>query len=251
MNLEQQQYFEEIGYFDEKSKSTRKKKPVKTQQPDKFDHLNIKDVKPLTYAQRQFFESFDSGYNIVADGAAGTGKTWVATYLALKELFSKKTNRIIFVRSAVNIRSQGFLPGTLDEKELVYTVPYKTIVNELCENGNAWDILTKKEYIKFMTTTYIRGITLNDCVVIVDEFQNADEGEVSSILTRIGNNSRIILCGDTRQNDLNRKREQSCHPWLLNLTAKLPDYFDKVHFTTNDVVRSGFCKAVIQAMEEM
>lgn len=232
-------------------KDKRKRKPTGKKSMEKFDNLSLKHVEPMTEAQREFFLAFKEGYHVVADGAAGTGKTFISTYLALDKLFKKEVEHIIFVRSAVNIRAQGYLPGTLDEKETVYTVPFKEAVNYLCENGTAWDILQKKSSIKFMTTTYIRGITLDNCVVVVDEFQNMDASEMESILTRIGKNSRIIICGDTRQNDLNRKRETSCHDWLLRLTSKLTEYFDVISFRHEDIVRSAFCKAVIQAIDDL
>ena len=226
----------------------RKEKIVKTKTFN-IDNLHIKTISPLTQGQRQFFSSFDYGLNIVAHGSAGTGKTYLATYLALKQLINGDAETIIFLRSSVSIRSQGHLPGSLEEKEAVYMIPFKTIVNDICECGTAWDSLIKKDKIKFITTSYIRGITLDNCVLIVDEFQNFDASEMESVLTRVGKNSRVIICGDTRQNDLNRKREISCHDWLLRIAKKMPKHFDIVKFYSSDIVRSEFCKAIIIAIE--
>lgn len=240
--------------FDNELIGTRKRKTRKAvvkKPADKFDNLSLTSVAPLTEAQRQMFYAYAQGYNIVADGSAGTGKTFSATYLALKSLFDKEIEKIIFVRNAVSIRSQGHLPGTLDEKEAVYTIPFKAIVDELCGCGTAWEVLTKKDVVKFMTTTYIRGITLKNCVVIVDEFQNCDSSELESVLTRLGENSRVIVCGDTRQNDLSRKRETSSHDWMISVAGKMPTYFDTVNFTSNDIVRSEFVKALIMTLESM
>lgn len=214
----------------------------------KFDLVNI---SPLSESQAIMMKEFDNGYNIVASGSSGTGKTTVALFLAIEKLINKTTNKIIIVRSAVNIRSQGFLPGTLEEKESIYTLPYKNLINYMCQNGSAWDILTKKKLIEFMSTSYIRGLTLDDCIVIVDEFQNMDSSEMESMITRIGENCQVLICGDTRQNDLLRKREISCHSWLLNVTNRLPNYFRNVHFTKEDIVRSDLCKAIICAIEEI
>lgn len=216
----------------------------------KMDNFHVTRITPKTEGQRKMIDSFNDGYNIVAAGTAGTGKSYVATYLALEKLVTKQVDKIIIVRSAVSIRSQGFLPGTQEEKEMVYTIPYKNIVDEICQNGTAWETLVKKGFIEFITTTYIRGLTFENCVVIVDEFQNMDASECESILTRLGENCQIIVCGDTRQNDLNRKRETSCYDWLMKLMDKLQDYFTVVKYTKEDIVRSELCKAIITAIED-
>jgi phosphate starvation-inducible protein PhoH len=217
----------------------------------KVDPFTLMKIVPKTDGQKLMMEAFDDGMNVVAEGSAGTGKSYCATYLALKKLMSKDVERIIIVRSAVNIRSQGFLPGSLEEKEVVYTIPYKNIVDEICQSGTAWESLTKKGHIQFITTTYIRGLTLDNCVVIVDEFQNMDQSECESLLTRLGENSQVIICGDTRQNDLARKRETSCYEWMINLVNLLPQYFKVVRFTSKDIVRSELCKAIIMAIEKL
>ena len=225
-------------------------KNVSTKPPRvKVENFKLLSVKPLTESQRQFFFAFKENMNVIAAGSAGTGKSFIAAYLALEKLFAKEAVKIVFVRSAVSIRSQGHLPGTQAEKEMVYTVPYKNIVNQLCQCGTAWDSLTKSGLIEFTTTTYIRGMTFDNCIVIVDEFQNLDSSEMESVLTRLGENTQVIICGDTRQNDLNRKREVSCHDWLLKVTKHLPKYFDVVDFTSEDIVRSKLCKAIIKAIE--
>lgn len=217
----------------------------------KPENYKLMDVKPLTEGQRQVFFAFKEGLNVIAAGSAGTGKSFTATYLALQKLLNKDIEKIVFVRSAVSIRSQGHLPGTQAEKEAVYTVPYKNIVNQLLQCGTAWDSLTKAGLIEFTTTTYIRGLTFDNCVMIIDEFQNMDPSEMESVLTRLGENTQLIVCGDTRQNDLNRKREVSCHDWMLKVVKQLPKYFDVVEFTSEDVVRSKLCKAIIKAIESV
>jgi phosphate starvation-inducible protein PhoH len=219
----------------------------------KVEPFNLTSVEPMTENQRLMMEAFEDDYNIIASGTAGTGKSFIATYLALKKLLTKKVEKIIIVRSAVNIRSQGFLPGSLEEKESVFTIPYKEIVDKLCQNGTAWECLTKKRFIQFISTSYIRGITLDNCVVIFDEFQNADSSECESMLTRMGENCQIILCGDTRQNDLKRKREESCYDWLMKLVTseELEDWFEVIKFSRHDIVRSELCKAIITAIERM
>lgn len=235
-----------------KVKSSVTPKVVKAATPrGKTENFNLMKIDPLTEGQRQVFFAFKEGLNVVATGSAGTGKTYTATYLALEKLMAKETEKIVFIRSAVNIRTQGHLPGTQAEKEAVYTVPFKNTVNQLLQCGTAWDSLTKNSLIEFTTTTYIRGVTFDNCIVIIDEFQNMDPSEMESVLTRLGENTQLIVCGDTRQNDLNRKRETSCHEWLLKVVHHLPKYFDVVNFTSEDVVRSKLCKAIIKAIESV
>lgn len=215
------------------------------------DNLSIRlPVSAKTEAQRQMIESHINEMNIVAYGSAGSGKSFVATYLALQDLFEGRKSKIVIVRSAVATRDQGFLPGSLEEKSAVFAIPYKEIVNELCQRGDAWDIMTKKGMVEFVTTSYVRGITISDAFVIFDEFQNADREELVSLLTRIGENSNIILCGDTKQSDLFRKREKSGADYMIEIAKKMPKWFDMVQFTSADIVRSGFVKALIQTIED-
>lgn len=216
------------------------------------EHFTLKDgIKPKTEAQRQMIEGYVQGQNIVAYGSAGSGKSYVACYLGLKDLFEKEKNKIIIVRSAVPTRDMGFLPGNLDEKAEVYSIPYKAIVNDLCQNGTAWEILSKKGLIQFITTSYIRGITLDNCVIIFDEFQNCDAAELESVLTRLGENSQIIICGDTRQSDLKRRKQSSGFDWLMLVAKNMPDWFDAVHFRREDIVRSEFVKELIGVIEDL
>ena len=223
----------------------RKVKAVKT----KIDNLNVKKVEPITEAQREMFISFMQGQNVVAAGSAGTGKTYVATYLALQEVFAQRKNKVVFVRSAVPTRQIGFLPGDLNDKSLVYTTPFKQIVDDLCENGTAYNILTTKGVIDFMTTSFIRGITLEDCVIIVDESQSASWHELNSLMTRCGKNTQIIFCGDTKQNDLiTSKHDVSGFTDFVKVASSM-DEFDIITFHPQDIVRSGLVKSWILAVE--
>jgi phosphate starvation-inducible PhoH-like protein len=230
----------------------KKDKVVKSVKPNGDNlHLAIK-VMPKTEGQRQMMFAFEEGLNILAYGSAGTGKSYVACHLALKKLFADpKRNKIVIVRSAVQTREMGFLPGSLDEKSDPYKAPYKAIINQLCGNGTAWDILTKKGMVEFITSSYVRGITIEDCTIIIDEYQNMSQHECQSVLTRVGENCQVIMLGDTKQTDLNKKKEESCFDWVLNVTRRMSDWFDVVHFTPADIVRSGFCKALILAIEDI
>ena len=229
----------------EVSSRKRKAKPVKP----KIDNLNVKKVEPITEAQREMFASFMQGQNVVACGSAGTGKTYVATYLALQEVFAQRKNKIVFVRSAVPTRQIGHLPGDLNEKSLVYTTPFKQIVDDLCENGTAYNILTTKGVIEFMTTSFIRGITLDNCIIIFDEFQSSGWHELASVVSRCGKNTQIVFCGDTKQNDLiTNKHDVSGLSNFMKVADDMEE-FDIVKFYPQDIVRSGLVKSFILACE--
>lgn len=227
-------------------KKERKRKLIQNNK----ELLSVKKITPLTWAQSNMVEAFARGANVIAVGSAGTGKSYIASYLALAELFSKQVEKIVVVRSAVPTRDMGHLPGTLQEKSEVYTIPYKQIFNDLCENGTAWDILTKKGMVEFITTSYVRGITLDNAVVIVDEFQSMTAHELYSVLTRLGQNARLIVCGDTKQTDLDGRKEKSCFDWFIGVMNKMPDWFHQTNFLKEDIVRSDFVKALIMAVEE-
>lgn len=212
--------------------------------------LKVRHITPMTWAQGNMMEAYGRGASIVAVGSAGTGKSFIASYLALNSLFGKDVEKIVVVRSAVATRDMGFLPGSLQEKTEVYTIPYKQIFNDLCENGTAWDILTKKNMVEFITTSYVRGITLENAVVIIDEFQSMTAHELYSVLTRLGKGSRLIICGDTKQTDLDGRKEKSCYDWFMKVVEKMSDWFDTTHFLPQDIVRSDFVKALIIAVEE-
>jgi phosphate starvation-inducible PhoH-like protein len=212
--------------------------------------LTVRHITPMTWAQTNMIESYARGANVIAVGSAGTGKSFIASYLALNSLFSKDVEKIVVVRSAVPTRDMGHLPGTLQEKSEVYTIPYKQIFNDLCENGTAWDILTKKNMVEFITTSYVRGITLENSVVIVDEFQSMTAHELYSVLTRMGKGTRLIVSGDTKQTDLDGRKEKSSYDWFMGVAAKMPEWFDTTNFLQQDIVRSDFVKALIMAVED-
>jgi phosphate starvation-inducible PhoH-like protein len=221
------------------------KKPRKKKTLRGCGNMELKDISPLTTGQHIMMESFIRGSHVVADGVAGTGKTYVATYLGLHHLFKRQGERLIFLRSLVATREVGFLPGSLIEKTAPYWSLYKDHVNELCNNGTAWDIMTNAGLIEFETTSFIRGKTWNNAVIIVDEYQNLNPHEIYSTLTRVGNNSQIILCGDNKQTDLPKKEDG--WSYLQKLVANTSDLFDVVTFGINDIVRSEFVKQIIIA----
>lgn len=253
MNHSTAALFKEMGYDVEPKNDgvgvpSRKKKLKVIKKPNE-NHLQVKEIRPLTEGQRQFCYAFDQGYNVIAQGSAGTGKTFLATYLALQKLLSGEIEKIIFLRSIVATRDIGFLPGTIWEKSEPYWSLYKDHVNEICENGTAWDILFKKGQIEFETTSFMRGKTWNNAVIILDEAQNLNAHEIYSALTRVGKDSKVIICGDHKQTDL--KKNETGWNYLLRLIEKTNDLFDVVTFTNYDIVRSEFVKQIIIADSEI
>ena len=212
----------------------------------------MRRIDPLTTSQEEFFDDYHRGYNIAAVGTAGTGKTMCAMYLGLKDILSKPDyEKIIVVRSAVQTREQGFMPGTKQQKEAVFTTPYADICVDLFQRGDAWDILKQKNMVEFTTSSFVRGLTFDNSIIIVDECQSMTLHELDSIITRVGECSKIIFCGDTKQDDLatNRhKMDVSGLPEFLQVLEKIPS-FRVINFGINDIVRSGLVKEYILAKE--
>lgn len=213
---------------------------------------DLKHIRPLTPTQEEMFQDFMNGNNIVAHGSAGTGKSYIALFLALNEYLRHDSTieRIIIVRSAVPTRELGFLPGTLQEKTALYELPYKDIFADLLGRFSTYEDMKEANIVQFCTTSFIRGLTWDNTIVVVDEAQNMTWGEFDSIITRLGDNSRFIICGDhSHQCDL-KKGEQSCFANLLKLASKLPNV-SSILFTPHDIVRSQFVKSWIIEREAM
>lgn len=212
---------------------------------------DLKTIKPKTSAQEDLFHAWNHGKHLVAHGSAGTGKTFLAFYLALDEVLNQRARRIIIVRSAVATREVGFLPGTLEEKTAMYELPYKDIAWELMGRPLTYDDMKDAGVVEFMTTSFVRGLTWDNAIVIVDEGQNMTFHEINSVMTRIGENTRIIFTGDTKQTDLDGRKlgcEGMTH--ALKVFRNMGD-FENIEFTKHDIVRSEFCKQWIVACEEM
>jgi phosphate starvation-inducible protein PhoH len=215
-------------------------------------NFGMQEIRPMTRTQSDMFESYKEGYNIAAIGTAGTGKTMCAVYLALQDVMKKGGyEKIIIIRSAVQTREQGFMPGSKAEKEALYSVPYSDIINDLFGRKDAYKILEQKGMIEFMTSSFVRGLTFDNAIIIVDECQSMTYHELDTIITRTGEGSKIIFCGDTMQNDLSISRNKADVSGLAQFLGVLKriNSFETVMFTPEDVVRSGLVKEYILAKE--
>ncbi len=212
----------------------------RNQKRDALSALNfyLKEIEPLTKSQVAVFDSYK---HLMLHGCAGTGKTFISLYLALDDLQKEEYSRIVLVRSAVPTREMGFLPGTEDEKSKVYEAPYVSIMQELFSRGdNPYGQLKQKGVINFLTTSYIRGTTFNDSVIIVDECQNMTFHELDSIITRVGKNCRIIFCGDFFQSDL---KNSGLKDFIKIINGMYE--FDFIEFGIPDIVRSDFVRSYL------
>lgn len=209
-------------------------------------HFQIRKIEPLTAHQEKAFESYKAGNNLVLHGFSGTGKTFLSLYLGLNDVIKGDYDQMIIMRSVVPTREMGFLPGSITEKTRIFEEPYQDICDDLFERGDGYDILKNKEVIKFTTTSYLRGLTFDNSIVIVDEMQNMSFHECYTIMTRIGLNSRIIFCGDFRQTDLTDSREKEGLRHFLAILKRLKNSnFDYIDFVEDDIVRSDLVKQFI------
>jgi phosphate starvation-inducible protein PhoH len=202
------------------------------------DTVSLKKVFPKTSNQKIAWNLIESNYNVILHGVAGTGKTFLSFYLALEKILSNEYEKITLVRSVVPTREIGFLPGSERKKTEVFEAPFKAIATELTGREDFYDDMKDKGMINFITTSFIRGITLNNTIVIVDEAQNMNFHELDSIITRIGENCQFIACGDFRQTDKSGILD------FIKICKEI-DNFDLVEFDEDDIVRSKFVKDYI------
>ena len=228
------------------------KKMMKRKKP--IDKSYMTEIKPLTDNQKEAFKAYEEGKNLLLHGAAGTGKTFIMLYLALKEVLddSSPNDKIYIVRSLVPTREIGFLPGDHEDKSYLYQIPYKNMVRYMFSmpDDNSfemlYDNLRAQETIDFWSTSFIRGTTLDNAVVIVDEFSNLNFHELDSIVTRIGEDSKIMFCGDVTQTDLTRENEKSGISDFITILQSMQD-FSCIEFGIDDIVRSGLVKSYLIA----
>ena len=228
------------------TRQMKRKKPLSSEY--------LVDIEPLTDNQRKLFDSYKEEKHLVAYGCAGTGKTFITLYNALRDVLDERSpyERIYLVRSLVATREIGFLPGTHDDKADIYQIPYKNMVKYMFQMPSDADFemlygnLKSQETIKFWSTSFLRGTTLDNAIIIVDEFQNLNFHELDSIITRVGENTKIMFCGDATQSDLQKTNERNGIVDFMSVLRKMPS-FDIIEFGVEDIVRSGLVKEYIIA----
>ncbi len=228
------------------------KKMMKRKKP--IDKSYMTDIKPLTDNQKIAFEEYRAGKNLLLHGAAGTGKTFIMLYLALQEVLDETTpyEKIYIVRSLVPTREIGFLPGDHEDKSYLYQVPYKNMVRYMFSMPDdntfemLYDNLRAQDTIDFWSTSFIRGVTLDNAIIIVDEFSNLNFHELDSMITRIGEDSKLMFCGDITQTDLTREKETSGISDFISILQSMKD-FTCIEFGLDDIVRSGLVKEYLIA----
>ena len=211
---------------------------------------DLKTFDPLTNTQKLFFDAYKRGdYFVALHGVAGTGKTFCALYKALEEVLDKSNpfHKIIIVRSAVQSRDMGHLPGDVAEKMEIYQQPYQQICHTLFGRKDAYQRLEEQGYVEFISTSFIRGMSFDDAIIIVDEMQNLTFEEIDTVMTRVGYRSKIIWCGDYRQTDLNKKKNDMSGILKFFDIAMHMNAFTRIEFTADDIVRSSLVKDYILA----
>lgn len=210
------------------------------------------EFEPQTENQKKAYDAWDDGDNLVLSGTAGTGKTFVALYLALEGMLEKGTpyDKVIIVRSVVPTRDIGYLPGSIEEKQEVFETPYKAICAQLFGDSGAafYNKMVTAHQLQFTTTSFIRGLTIDNAIVIVDEMQNLNFHELDSVITRIGENCRVIFSGDYHQSDFKDPAEKNGLQQFLRIMEQMK-YISVITFGWQDIVRSDFLRDYIMTKE--
>ena len=239
-------------HFNRKMSKSQKKRLKRQLTQERKKLINLEEIEPRTENQAAVFDHYDDGDNILLHGVAGTGKTFISLYLALDDVFNGEGlyRSVTIIRSVVPTREIGFLPGKEKEKVAIYEQPYHSICTELTGQSDGYALLKSRGIVEFLTTSHIRGTTIDDSIIIVDECQNMTFHELDTVMTRVGENSKIIFCGDFRQTDLTKPWDQSGIKEFMNIIHSI-DSFSTVEFEYNDIVRSGLVRDYIIAKDKI
>ena len=211
---------------------------------------NLQPFEPKTQNQMNAREAWNDGYNLVLSGSAGTGKTFLGLRLALELVLDRESefDELVIVRSIVPTRDIGFLPGDEEEKKQAYASPYIGLLKEILGDGEAWNKLVAAKKLRFESTSFIRGTTFNNAIILVDEMQNLNFHELDSVITRVGHQCRFIMCGDYYQSDFQKDNDRKGILQFMNIVVQL-NQFDVIEFTWKDIVRSDFVRDYIMTKE--
>jgi predicted ribonuclease YlaK len=215
-------------------------------------------VEPLTDNQKKLFEYYDQGKNIFAHGVPGSGKTFILLYKALEQVLDESTpyEKIYIVRSLVQTREIGFLPGNEEDKKSLFEIPYKNMVKYMFNMPDdpsfemLYSNLKSQGTISFWCTSFIRGVTLNNSIIIVDEAQNCSAHECFSVISRCGLDTKIMFAGDIEQSDLVKASEKTGIIDFLRIIDVMPS-FEKIEFEVEDIVRSPLVKEFVLAKKSL
>ena len=237
--------------------ATKKRGQQKRRRP--ISNSKMVEVQPLTENQEKIFKAWDEGKHLFIYGAAGTGKTFCALYKALQDTLKDvpSYDAVYLVRSLVATREIGFLPGDHEDKSSLYQIPYKNMVKYMfeCPSDSEFETLygslKQQETIKFWSTSFLRGVTLDNSVIIIDEMQNLNFHELDSIITRVGENTRIVFCGDAMQSDLVRDKEKNGIHDFMRILEIMPDDFEMIEMGVDDICRSGLVRNYLIAKQQL
>lgn len=215
-------------------------------------NFQLKKIEPLTANQKLTFEAYAKEKNLLLHGIAGTGKSFLSLYLSLNQILNDNSRykKVVIIRSVVPTRDMGFLPGNNKEKTKVYEAPYFAIFSELFGRGDSYEYLKQKGFVEFISTSFIRGVTLNNCIIVVDEIANMTGHELDSVITRIGQNCKVIFAGDFRQSDFTRNDEKSGLLDFMKVISRMKS-FAFIDFQKEDIVRSSLVKDYIVTKDDL
>jgi len=234
-------------------KQSQQMPPMRTAMPDMKIRLDqLATIAPITPHQEDAWQGWRDGDHLALTGTAGTGKTFLAMYLALEEVMDKSTpyETLHIIRSVVPTREMGYLPGSVEEKLNAYTGPYRAAATELFNDPKAYDKLVHNNYITFESTSYIRGVTYDSGIILVDEMQNLNFHELDSVITRVGQATKIVFCGDYYQSDFKQEKDKNGVNQFLSILDNMKS-FTHVQFGWEDIVRSDFVRDYIMTKEWM
>ena len=217
-----------------------------------INYSDLIKIEPITETQKQVFKSWKEGKNQFLCGCAGTGKTFISMYLAFEEVLRNETpyDKVIIVRSLIPTREIGFLPGDEEDKAALYQVPYANMAQFMFKQPNEqafnilYDRLKAQGSFYFLSTSFLRGLTFDNSIIIVDECQNLNFHELDTIITRVGQDSKISFCGDFMQSDLTKRNEKDGLHDFVKILEEM-DEFNISEFSIGDIVRSGFVRSYL------